>query len=297
MGRLVGRSSDPGAGRAEGPVTRTRPERWLRWSRRPRWWVRDGRWAEKRSVVDARSRSISTEAPRVRFRLNHADRHQGSGLPAKVQSPSRTIYDDQTLLQPYEIRHPRRSAAPLAGRRRSSSLAGFSAPLFRLRPRLEVMEDRDPSLSSFVVSNTDDSGPGIAPPRRSSTPTPAGQPRRSTFDPTAFATPQTITLTPKARLELSDPTGTETITGPAAGLTISGGGQSRVFQVDRRVRASISGMTITGRRRRQRLLRRRPVELWHGQADRRCTITGNVAPKQRRRLGQFCGGRPHCPAA
>ena len=67
-----------------------------------------------------------------------------------------------------------------------------------------------------------------------------------TFNSTVFATAQTITLggTP---LELSNPTGaTETITGPTAGVTISGGGLSRVFQVDTEVTASFSGLTITG---------------------------------------------------
>ncbi len=52
-----------------------------------------------------------------------------------------------------------------------------------------------------------------------------------TFDPTVFASAQTITLT-QGQLELSDTSGTETITGPAAGVTVSGGGTSRVFQVD-----------------------------------------------------------------
>ena len=55
-----------------------------------------------------------------------------------------------------------------------------------------------------------------------------------------FGTPQTITLR-HGQLELSDTTGTETITGPAAGVTVSGGGASRVFQVDGGVTASISG--------------------------------------------------------
>src|SRR4029077_3033435 len=41
-------------------------------------------------------------------------------------------------------------------------------------------------------------------------------------------------------------TGTEKILGPKAGVTVSGGGNSRVFQVDGGVTASISGMTITG---------------------------------------------------
>jgi predicted outer membrane repeat protein len=66
-----------------------------------------------------------------------------------------------------------------------------------------------------------------------------------TFDPNVFATPQTITL-PGGPLELTDTTGLETITGPAAGLTVSGGGLSRVFQVDTGVSAAFSGLTITG---------------------------------------------------
>ena len=66
-----------------------------------------------------------------------------------------------------------------------------------------------------------------------------------TFDPTVFASAQTITLT-GTQLELSNTSGTETITGPAAGVTVSGGGLSRVFQVDEGVTASISGLTITG---------------------------------------------------
>ena len=35
----------------------------------------------------------------------------------------------------------------------------FSGTIFRLRPRLEVMEDRT-LLSTFLVTNTGDSGPG-----------------------------------------------------------------------------------------------------------------------------------------
>ena len=44
-------------------------------------------------------------------------------------------------------------------RRRPASPTVFSGTIFRLRPRLEVMEDRT-LLSTFVVSNTGDSGPG-----------------------------------------------------------------------------------------------------------------------------------------
>ncbi len=66
-----------------------------------------------------------------------------------------------------------------------------------------------------------------------------------TFDPTVFAAHQTIALT-GGQLELSDPGGLETITGPAAGLTIDAGGKSRVFVVDSGVTAALSGLTLTG---------------------------------------------------
>jgi CSLREA domain-containing protein len=70
-----------------------------------------------------------------------------------------------------------------------------------------------------------------------------------TFDKKVFKTPQTIDLNPTlGQLELSDATGTTTITGPTATarVTIDAGGNSRVFAVDPNVTASISGMTITG---------------------------------------------------
>ncbi len=60
-----------------------------------------------------------------------------------------------------------------------------------------------------------------------------------------FSTAQTITLG-GTQLELTDTTGATTITGPAAGVTVSGGGLSRVLQVDSLVTASISGLTISG---------------------------------------------------
>ncbi|MFO0952510.1 MAG: choice-of-anchor Q domain-containing protein [Isosphaeraceae bacterium] len=66
-----------------------------------------------------------------------------------------------------------------------------------------------------------------------------------TFDPTVFATPQTITLT-GTQLEVLNTTETVTITAPAAGLTISGGGLSRVFYFGRGALASLTGLTITG---------------------------------------------------
>ena len=66
-----------------------------------------------------------------------------------------------------------------------------------------------------------------------------------TFDPTVFATAQTIVLT-TGELELSQTAGLETIAGPQAGVTISGGGTSQVFEVNASVSASLSGLTITG---------------------------------------------------
>jgi hypothetical protein len=65
-----------------------------------------------------------------------------------------------------------------------------------------------------------------------------------TFDPATFSAPQTIALTQGA-LELSDTALATSITGPAAGLTISGG-TSGAFRVDPGVTASLSGLTLAG---------------------------------------------------
>ncbi|MGO9915645.1 MAG: Ig-like domain repeat protein [Isosphaeraceae bacterium] len=65
------------------------------------------------------------------------------------------------------------------------------------------------------------------------------------FDSTLFSMPQTITVS-GVQLALTDTGGTQTITGPAAGVTISGGAESPVYQVDPGVTASISGLTISG---------------------------------------------------
>src|SRR5262249_26040389 len=66
-----------------------------------------------------------------------------------------------------------------------------------------------------------------------------------TFDPIVFATPTTILLG-GTQLELSDATGTVAITGPPAGVSVSGGGESRAVPIDPGVTAAISGLTITG---------------------------------------------------
>ena len=66
------------------------------------------------------------------------------------------------------------------------------------------------------------------------------------FDPTAFATPQTITLM-SGQLELSNTAQPIAIDGPGAGLlTVSGGGTGRVFLVDPGATASFSGLTVSG---------------------------------------------------
>ncbi len=65
------------------------------------------------------------------------------------------------------------------------------------------------------------------------------------FDPTIFATHQTIGLTDRP-LELSDTSGLLIIDAPDAGLTIDAGGNSRVFVVDSGATAALSGLTITG---------------------------------------------------
>ncbi len=64
------------------------------------------------------------------------------------------------------------------------------------------------------------------------------------FDPTVFATPQTITLS--STLVLSESAGPEVIDGPSAGVTISGGNAVGVFQVDGGVTGTLAGLTIAG---------------------------------------------------
>ncbi len=100
-------------------------------------------------------------------------------------------------------------------------------------------------LSTFTVTSTLDNGSVGTLRWAVGQANSAGGAETIAFDSKVFKTPQTITLT-AGQLELSDTTGTETITGPKAGVTVSGGGLSRVFQVDGAVTASISGLTITG---------------------------------------------------
>jgi hypothetical protein len=111
------------------------------------------------------------------------------------------------------------------------------------RPSVEMLEKR--CVPSFTVTNLLDDGSDGSLRWAVGEANAAGGDQTIDFDPAVFATPQTITLS-GTQLELTDTTGTETITGPAAGVTVSGNNASRVFQVDFRVTASISALTISG---------------------------------------------------
>ena len=137
----------------------------------------------------------------------------------------------------------------------------------RVLPTVLTLEGRQ-LLSTFTVNSTGDSGSGsgLAGDLRHciTQANSDGGDETIVFDKTVFKTPQTITLT-GGQLELSNTTGTETIMGPKAGVTVNAGGNSRVFQVDGGVTASISGLTITGGRPRQR--RRAVQRRRHDHAD------------------------------
>src|SRR5262249_36859087 len=116
------------------------------------------------------------------------------------------------------------------------------------RLALEALEDRW-VLSTFTVNSTADLGAGsglFGDLRYCLTQANSSSGANAiVFDPTAHPTPQTITLG-GTQLDLSITTWTETITRSVAGVTDNGGGLSRVFQVEKLVTASISGLTITG---------------------------------------------------
>ncbi len=110
----------------------------------------------------------------------------------------------------------------------------------RLRPALLDLERRQ-LLATFTVSNTYKSGPGSLAAAVASA---NGNNQANTID-FSFTSPESITLGGSA-LVLTDTGGTQTITGPLGGVTISGGNLSRVFEVASGVVASFSGLTISG---------------------------------------------------
>ena len=113
-----------------------------------------------------------------------------------------------------------------------------------MRPTLLALEDRQ-LLSTFTVTDTSDNPSDTGSLRHAIDQANANnQANTINFGP-LFNTPQTITLT-GTELELSDTGGLQTITGPAAGVTVSADGASRVFQVDSGVTANFSGLSITG---------------------------------------------------
>jgi CSLREA domain-containing protein len=117
----------------------------------------------------------------------------------------------------------------------------------RFRPKVEVLEDRI-LLSTFTVNNLGDAGTGsgnVGDLRYCINQANANNQANSIgFDSTVFATHKTITLA-GSQLTLSDTGGTQTITAPAAGVTIDAAGKSRVLLVQTNVTASVSGVTVS----------------------------------------------------
>ena len=124
---------------------------------------------------------------------------------------------------------------------------------WRMRPTFLELEGRA-LLSTIVVNNpTDTPVAGETDLRQAiALANTNGGAESITFDKTVFSTPQTIDLNPAlGQLELSDQTGTETITGPRAGVTIkgnytTGGVTNSVFEIEPGATATLSGLTITG---------------------------------------------------
>ena len=116
---------------------------------------------------------------------------------------------------------------------------------------MEKLEDRvllSGSPTVYTVSDTSDNATDTGSLRSAiiqanADTNPAGSQIR--FDPTVFASPQTITVA--STLELSETAGPEVIEGPGAKLvTVSGNNAVRVFEVDSGVTAAISGLIILG---------------------------------------------------
>ncbi len=152
---------------------------------------------------------------------------------------------------------------------------------WRMRPTFLELEGRA-LLSTIVVNNpTDTPVAGKTDLRQAiALANTNGGAESITFDKTVFNTPQTINLDPAlGQLELSDQTGTETITGPRAGVTIKGnyttsGVANSVFEIEQGATATLSGLTITGGNN----------AIWGGGVDNYygtatlidCTVSGNA---------------------
>ena len=133
--------------------------------------------------------------------------------------------------------HRHRSTAPVIGRR---------SRRHRRLITLEGLEERI-VLSPWLVTKSVDDGSSGTLRWAIGQANAEGGGSTITFDPTAFATAQTITLSSASgfgTLNLTEAGGTETIQGPTAGVTISGGNAVRVFDVSPSVTASLSGLTI-----------------------------------------------------
>ena len=99
-------------------------------------------------------------------------------------------------------------------RRRAGAIRYEARQQRRMRPTVMALEDRR-LLSTFTVTSTLDNGSVGTLRWAVGQANAAGGAETIAFDKTVFKTPQTITLT-GTQLELSDTTGTETITGPKA---------------------------------------------------------------------------------
>jgi hypothetical protein len=111
-----------------------------------------------------------------------------------------------------------------------------------LRPTVMVLEDRR-LLSTFTVNNYTDKPVNGETDLRQAIASANSTTGANTIEFASGGTAETITLS--SQLTLSSTSGLQTITGPSGGVTISGGGNSRVFLVDSSVAASLSGLTIT----------------------------------------------------
>jgi hypothetical protein len=112
-----------------------------------------------------------------------------------------------------------------------------------LQPAVGALEDRV-LLSTFTVNNPTDAPVAGETDLRQAVALANSTTGASTieFDSTVFSAPQTITLI-LSPLSLTNAGGT-TINGPAAGVTVSGGSETGVFDVSSGATATIAGLTI-----------------------------------------------------